>query len=409
MMPSPKQSSGLTKENRVDEIRNDVKEELRNVNNNIIAENILFSDTVLPLKENGEYLKVKCIYDVSSSELEKCVKTILDSNKDIVFNTIQYSNTKNKLYFYTDKPISISTWEESKSFKKHPITNKQEILEEIKRVLIGEEIKVDESSICKPRTVKTPNSISLYSIYKVIKNKHNSVEGMRKKFTNQIDYILKTKKGDSNYCVVYGFDYAKRHLRIGFKRYLSSDFATTCFSKIDGDLIISETEDRFHADEYLALCGDVLSELYDEYIKYEEYERDNLYGIKPLNSSFSIRISKHGITIADKEDSWKEDFELYAYVWKEDYSYKCNSHQILSAIKGNEYQFLNNIYLSISDCPYHIQEELYKVRKEELDREEELEQNRIKKEQLIEEERLEKERKQIKRLELKRKIFPWLK
>ena len=56
MMPSPKQSNGLTKENRVDKIRNDVKEELRNVNNNIVAENILFSDTVLPLKENGEYL-----------------------------------------------------------------------------------------------------------------------------------------------------------------------------------------------------------------------------------------------------------------------------------------------------------------------------------------------------------------
>lgn len=377
-------------------------------NNTIINEEIVYSDKVLPLKNNGEYLKVKTIYDVKESDLDKCIKIILDNNKDIVFNTIQYTKN-NTLYFYTDREISTEEWEDSKVYISNPINNKEEIIKEIKRVLNGEEDTIDENSICKPKKVKSPNSISLYRLYKVIEQEYHGSQNVKKKYQNYIDGILERNGSSSRGCVVYDFDYKKRHLRIGFKEFSRGDYRTTCFTKKDSDLYIAETEDRIYAPKYLAECGDILSTLYDEFLKYEAYERETIYGIKPLNSSFAINLSKHGITILDKEDTWNENFELNAYVWKNEYDYKCNSHQIISELKGKEYIFLNNVYVNIGDCPVYLQEKLYKARKDELDIEERMEQERIKKEQLLEEERIEKERKQTKRLELKRKIFPWLK
>lgn len=391
MMPLPKQT---------DTIMND--------GNKIINGEIVYSDKVLPLKNNGEYLKVKSIYDVSRNDLKRCIKTILDSNKDVIFNTIQYTSN-NTVYFYTDREINTEEWEDSKVFLKNPINNKVEIIEEIKRVLVGEKITINEESVCKPRKVKSPNSISLYGIYKVIEKYYNNLESMQNKYKSILDSNLKTTNNNRNYCVIYGFDYKKRYLRIGFKGYFDDDYYTVCFSKKNGDLFIAETEDKFHSDEYLATCGNTLSKLYDEFLKYEDYERESYYQIKPFNSSFGVNLSKHGVTVVDKIDTLNEDFVLKAYVWKKEYDYKCNSHQILSVIKGNEYIFLNNIYVNIGDCPVWMQETLYKARKDELDIEEQVEQDRIKKEQLEEENRIAKEQKQIRKLELKRKIFPWIK
>ena len=104
----------------------------------VINKTIVYSDTVLSLKDLGSNLKVTSISNVDESSLEDCLKIIFKSNPNVIFNTIQYSKNNNKVYFYTDKEISTKEYKDNKFTKYKPITSTTEILEEIKRVLLLE-------------------------------------------------------------------------------------------------------------------------------------------------------------------------------------------------------------------------------------------------------------------------------
>ena len=90
----------------------------------IINKTIVYSDTVLSLKDMGENIKVTSISKVGEYSLENCLKTIFDSNPDVIFNTIQYSKENKTVYFYTNKEISKKKYEESTSEQKDQIINK---------------------------------------------------------------------------------------------------------------------------------------------------------------------------------------------------------------------------------------------------------------------------------------------
>ena len=88
----------------------------------VINKTIVYCDTVLSLNDVGSNIKIASISGISENELEKCLKIILEANPDVVFNTIQYSRSDKKVYFYTDKVINTKTYEESKYKKYKPIT-----------------------------------------------------------------------------------------------------------------------------------------------------------------------------------------------------------------------------------------------------------------------------------------------
>ena len=69
----------------------------------IINQNIIYTDTVLPLKDIGSNLKVTCIEKVDKYSLEECLNKIINSNPNVKFNTIQYCKQDNLIYFYTNK------------------------------------------------------------------------------------------------------------------------------------------------------------------------------------------------------------------------------------------------------------------------------------------------------------------
>lgn len=75
---------------------------INNTNATVVNKTIVYSDTVLPLKDLGSNLKVSTISDVGEYSLERCLKIIFESNPNVVFNTIQYSKNDNKVYFYTN-------------------------------------------------------------------------------------------------------------------------------------------------------------------------------------------------------------------------------------------------------------------------------------------------------------------
>lgn len=350
----------------------------------IINKNIVYSDTVLPLKELGENINVTKISNIGESDLEKCLKIIFESNPNVVFNTVQYSKNNKELYFYTDKPISTKKWQESKFKIEKPLNSASEILEEIKSIFLSEPNKDEEN-------------ISLYEISKLLKMKGQELDAYKNSSENKMEQIIQAEYGKSSNIIIYGFDYDNDELEIGFK--YVNEYKKIYFSKNNGDLYVKKSESNW-SNDILVLVGNLLTELYDYYLKYKECQSQKKESIKPVNSNFHVNINKYGLCIYTKSNTNKymHDFELSSKSYSNEYKYVCNSHNIIETIKGKEDELLKRIYVKIADCPKWSQTILTEIRKEQLAREEQKEKERI-----------QKEAKKQKRLELKRKLFPFLK
>lgn len=354
----------------------------------VINKTIVYSDTVLSLKDTGNNLKVTSISDVSEFSLESCLKKIFESNPNVIFNTIQYSKNDKKVYFYTNQDITTKVYEESKFTSYKPITSRTKILEEVKKVLLS------------PKN-KDNNCISLYDVLMLLKKLNNEYDSIEERYKRKLDYMVHTKIDDDSSVCFHDFDFEKKIINISFSRYRSSDYDDMYFKKQNGDLYVVKSESCYTDEVFSALCS-TLSEMYDELIKFADYKdykytKDN---IKPVNSNFSLEISRHGIwlSVEDFINKYLKELELFAPSYKNDYELKCNSGIVNEAFCGKETEIFKRIFVKISDCPEWSQSMLYKIRQKQLEEE-----------QKIEDELRYKEMRKEKRLALTKKIFPFLK
>lgn len=370
----------------------------RSSNTTIINKTIVYSDTLLPVKGLGKDLKVSTISDVDEYLLEKCLRIIFESNPNVVFNTIQYSRADKKVYFYTNQEISIKEYEESKFKRYKPITSSSEIVEEIKSILLAEK---NNSSDC----------ISLFDIVQLLKKTTYDYERVKKRYQHQFNNIIKNIFGNGGRIIVYDFDYRKKLLKIGFKILslefrgssatydpLKKDYEEINFAKQNGDLYIVNSKTWYDKKVFAALSSK-LSMLYDELISFSDYKNTNYYIpniIKSVNTNFWIDISVNGVGILVKP--LENSYLLFSRSYSNDYLIECNSSIVIESLKNKESEIFKRIFVKIDDCPEWCQATLYEMR-----------QNQLAEEQRIEEEIKQKEAKKQKKLELKRKIFPFLK
>lgn len=350
---------------------------------NIVNKTIVYSDTVLPLKEIGENLKVTSISDVSEFELENCLKEIFNSNKNVKFNTVQYSKKDKTVYFYANRELSTEEYKESKFNTYKPLTGNQKILNEVKNVLTNP-------------IYNNGSIISLFDVSVFFKKMYDQFEKEIKKHEDLLDNLISEKLGYTNYLFSVGdFDYKTKEIRIHFNysRGELSDFKEIRFSKKDGDIYISKSECLWD-EELFSVMANELSVLYDVFMKYEKYYTESsVYEINSVNSNFLVNISRFGSCI-----KMNDNFRLDSLSYKDKYSFDCNSGIVLSAIKDNEDKIFKKVYVNISDCPewsrpylyQTVQYEAYKHKKNK-------------------ERKLRQERNKEKVLEFKKKIFPWMK
>ncbi|MBQ3020902.1 MAG: hypothetical protein IJD92_01600 [Bacilli bacterium] len=365
----------------------------------VVNKTIVYSDTVLPVKDIGNNLKVSTISNVSEYSLENCLKTVFESNPNVIFNTIQYSKNDKKVYFYTNQDISTKAYEESQYKKYKPITKSSEILEEVKNILV-----------CEPN--KNSDCISLYDVAQLLKKLRNNYEMMQERYRTQFKSILRANFGDSSSIVIYDFDYKKRLLKVGFKRWDFGDYEDISFAKENGDLYIAKSECCYDKEVFAALSSD-LSNLYDEFMNFNDYrnEYNAKYDTKSVNSNFCVDISHFGasIFVPSRNNSYSHDFRLFSPSYADKYSLECNSSIVNEALNDKEYDIFKRIFVKIDNCPEWSQSLLYEIRQNQLAEEKRIEEARLLEKQKIEEEIQRREEKKQKRLELKRKIFPFLK
>lgn len=366
----------------------------------VVNKTIVYSDTVLPVKDLGNNLKVSTISDVSEYSLERCLQIIFESNPNVVFNTVQYSKNNKKVYFYTNQEISTKQYEESKFTKYNPITSSSEILEEAKSILLAEK---NNSSDC----------ISLYDVAQLLKKLRHNYDMVEERYKSQFKSILNSTFGDSSSIVIYDFDYKNKLLEIGFKRWnLDDDYDYISFAKDNDDLYIAKSKSWYDKEVFAALSSG-LSKLYDEFMSFTDYRDDSKakYNINSVNSNFGVNISHYGaeVFVKSQRNPCFNDFKLFSPSYDKKYSLECNSSIVNEAFKNKEEEIFKRIFVKIDNCPEWSQAMLYETRQNQLAEERRLEETRQLEWQKIEEEIQRKEAKKQKRLELTRKIFPFLK
>jgi len=151
----------------------------------------------------------------------------------------------------------------------------------------------------------------------------------------------------------------------------------------------------------LTLIKDEVNEWYDYCYKLKEFATQQCWGIQVSDSAFFVNISHQLTSVYYGEKCVLSKFLLVScYENKKNY-YKCKFENGDELMKGKEDKFVEKILLKITDCPEWMQEQLYKIRKEQLERKEKERQEEAARLLLL-------AKKQKKRKILKR-IFPFIK
>ncbi len=354
----------------------------------VINKNIVYTDTVLSLKDLGENIVLNTVRNIDEYNFEDCIKVIMEENSDIVFNTVQYSRAEKKIYFYTDKSISTKKWDERGTRIYEAISTKQQILEEIKRVL-GEIHIVPE------------DCVTLYDVFCVIDSIKDRKNSVKERYDDVLTNMVKNHISKSSSIHFDEFDYDTGTLIMRFS-YSNFEYKSIQFVKEDGDLRILKSDSPW-AMEVLECVGTTLSALYDEMLKFSKYNFDKSKEVKPINSNFMVDVDpRYGVDIFSRgiENTWIKDFEVTHRTYDDDneYDVKCNSNIVMEAVKGKETELYKRIYVKICECPKSLGDDLTSLREKQLDDE-------FRRTHNVGPKNEQGENAQVKRLGLIRKIF----
>lgn len=333
----------------------------------VINKTIIYSDTILKLDEIAKNIKETSISNISEDEFEDCLKCILESNEDVIFNTIQYSKQDKKIYFYTNKEINISAWENRNIKEYDRVENKNSLLEELNFLY-------DSSN--KPKEEDVIDLYSVYRLYKSTKQAHLRIEEI---YSSRIENILKNNLDEDIYLYGISFDKEKNEIELRYNKVHSSQTKRIVFSKKDNDVYIVKSYTK-EADNVFNEIADVISEAFDELKTFEEKHdfSDSNYNIDVINSNLKASINMFDISLYRKKGTFKKDFELSFSNTFNSKDIECNSSLIINLVKNNEIKLFQNTFVKIEDCPKWMREILYQTRKQNLQEEEKLEEEKIK-------------------------------
>lgn len=322
----------------------------------VINKTIVYSDTVLKLDSLGNNIKVTCVDNVKAEDFEKCIKCIFESNENILFNTVQYSRKDKKIYFYSDKKLDLSKWENRNIKEYERISNKESLLDEL-------EYLFDSSN-----RVKDEEVISLYDVFMLFSKTYASESKVKGIFANRIENILKNKISNRIWLYGLNFDYSNRELSLRYS-YLNEE-KKIVFSKNDDDVYIVRS-DASHANEVLSYISSIISEAYDELLSFEEYNtfRDGSSCIDVVNSNLKASIGHSYIDLFNMKSNYSRDFDISFGIIFDSRHVKCNSSIVLDLVTNNEEKLFKNAFIKIEDCPKWTRDILYETRIKNLEEE----------------------------------------
>ena len=323
----------------------------------VINKTIVYQDTVLNLKELGSNIKITSISDIKESSFEECLKTILKNNVNVTFNTIQYSKSEKKIYFYTDKEIKTNAWNNIDIVKYDHIKNNQNIIS----VLID---IMDHTEACPE------DSVNLFEVCELSATTHKKVEKITESYRQKAVTNIH-QRYENGTMVVHYFTDNMLHIGIRFHDFKHTEYSHFNLAKENGDLYIYESKnsvghDLIDKDIVLSLIGQEMSELFD-ILKEHENEKE-ASGATINKNGFVLKIYRDSVAISayDKKKSAQPYFSLIKYHSHDEYKYESNSNNLSSFLKGNEADLFKKMYVEIEACPAWMRQPLKEAKQTTL-------------------------------------------
>ena len=344
-----------------------------NSTNKVINKTVVYADTVLPLNNKGENLKISSISNVADAELERCLKTVFENNSNITFHTIQYSKKDKKVYFYTDKKINTECWDKVNTIT-YDYVDSSNILDVIDNVL-NQPLNLDNSLV------------STYLVSKLGREIYYE-DGRKMQFYNDklTDVLKREIYADAE---AYVSSYYKGNLDIGFRKFSGDYHEHIVFSRKNDDIYIVSSESYYDKD-VLRVALDVIDTMLDYYENRDEYCEI----CKSANSPLWVGINYNVTRISDAKNLRNSTFVVRNGYYNNGAELECNSSKIYEKLNYKENELLKKVFVKISDCPEILQKPLQELRKQEI---------------IYNLKQQEKEFKKQQRKEKLEKIFPFIK
>lgn len=316
---------------------------------------IVYSDTPLPLLVNEERPEITAIENVSETVLEDCLENILQANTDVIFYMVQFSRKNKTVWFFTNIPVIIQSWDDFVERVYHPsdYTNLLSSIDEI----FAREDNLEE------------DFVSLHMVAKRIRQYYQIRESANRRYQDVLKQKLCSKFPNAH-LYLYDFNEEEKTLKVHFQIFYDSN--DIIFSKRDDELCIVKSKSAYDQ-EILDLLGPQLSKVFDELAIAAQQKKQNQIGIEIPYSNFKVDITDSAVKlyVLNPNISEQKVFELSSCGDHNDYQYRCSSDAVMNALEGNEQEFLSKIFIPIECCPEWSRDGFYKKRQEELFREKE--------------------------------------
>lgn len=362
----------------------------------IVNKTIVYSDTVLNVKDLGENVKVTEVSGISKDKLEDFLNTIFENNKEVLFNTVQYSEEKKKVWIYANQNLNVKCWKE-RNLKKYEYANPNNLIDYLKNIIEDPDAYTnkDSSSIMKPVSVSADERyVSIDMINKIQTKKTKAFYNKRGKLVNDFENRFEQIKGYYAHvsCLSPEFNYDKNTMNIEFSPKYSDDWYKIDFGKKDDDLYIVNS--TYYDDNQILLnYADIFSKLYDLYYSNKSYETENVRGFENniYNAKFRFNTHSNGFNLwlsrgkyLDKS-GYEDKYKLWGF----------NSQKEIAFVNENIDKIVKNLYFEVDKLPSYMKKEIKKERKKEEERRLELIRKKQEEEREAEKQRLKEEKRRL--------------
>ncbi len=362
----------------------------------IVNKTIVHSDTVLNLKDLGGNVKVTEVSNISKNDLENFLNIIFKNNKDVLFNTVQYSEEKKIVWIYADQSLNTKCWKE-RNLRNYKYVDSNNLIDYLKNIIEDPDayINKDPSSIIKPIPVSEDERyVSIDTISRIQMDKTKKFYGKSNKLVSDFRDRFKRIEGSDVYMSYFHpkFDYKKNTLQIEFMPQYSCYWYKIDFGKKDDDLYILNS--TYYDDGKIILnYADIFSKLYDLYASNKSYNTENVSDFRDniYNAKFRLYTHSNGFDLylssekRLKKSGYKKEYELRGF----------NSQKEIAFVNENIDKIVKNLYFEVDRLPSYMKKMIKKERKKEKERRLELIRKKQEEEREAEKQRLLEEKRRL--------------
>ena len=229
----------------------------------------------------------------------------------------------------------------------------------------------------------TPNNldsdcISLYSVTKLLRTLYKEYNNTKKTYKTKLDEEIKKEYGWTATTTIENFDYKNKELTVGFSIDDGRNYKMAHYNKENEFQKLQLSKTKYNLGKfYFKGYEDILSNLYDDFLPFEDFRNINFYKekITTVNSTFKANIYNYRVDIFvhnDDIDHLHDYFRIEALTLGNEYNCDSINNEVEELFSNIEERFFKKIFVKINDCPEWMQKELSKIRQEQLKPKEEI-------------------------------------